>query len=230
MVFQNKKVDPKAYIGAIDKFAKPGDVCSVFTPDDTHYDIILAALERGVHVMATKPMVKTLAQHQQLVEKAREKNVLLQIEVHKRFDPIYNDARMRIQKLGKFNFFTSYMSQPKFQLETFKAWAGIGSDISYYLNSHHIDLHVWCMEGVARCVSVTARASSGVVAEDMLGRACEDTITLMAEWENIEDGSVGHATYTASWTAAKADVHSQQRFFCLMSGGEVTADQVDTFL
>ena len=53
---------------------------------------------------------------------------------------------MRIQKLGKFNFFTSYMSQPKFQLETFKAWAGLGSDISYYLNSHHIGLHVWAME------------------------------------------------------------------------------------
>ena len=54
-----------------------------------------------------------------------------------------DDFRMRIQKLGKFNFFTSYMSQPK---ETFKAWAGLGSDISYYLNSHHIDLHVWAME------------------------------------------------------------------------------------
>ena len=54
--------------------------------------------------------------------------------------------RMRIQKLGKFNFFTSYMSQPKFQLETFRAWAGLGSDISYYLNSHHVDLHVWAME------------------------------------------------------------------------------------
>ena len=75
-------------------------------------------------------------------------------------------------------------------------------------------------------MSVTARSSSGVVAEEMLGRPCEDTITIMAEWENIIDGSIGHATYTASWTAAKADVHSQQRFFCLMSGGEVTADQV----
>lgn len=32
------------------------------------------------------------------------------------------------------------MSQPKMQLETFKAWAGIDSDISYYLNSHHIDV------------------------------------------------------------------------------------------
>ena len=75
---------------------------------------------------------------------------------------------------------------------------------------------------------MTGVASSGVVAEEMLGRACEDTITLAAEWENISDGSMGHATYTASWTAAKADVHSQQRFFCLMSGGEVTADQVNT--
>ena len=227
-MIQGRTVDRKAYKEALEKFSQPGDVCSVFTPDDTHFDIILAALERGLHVMATKPMVKTLKEHQLLVEKAKEKNVLLQIEVHKRFDPIYNDARMRIQKLGKFNYFTSYMSQPKFQLETFSAWAGLGSDISYYLNSHHIDLHVWAMEGVARCISVVARASSGVVAEEMLGRPCEDTITIMAEWENILDGSVGHAVYTASWTAAKADVHSQQRFFCLMSGGEVTADQVNT--
>ena len=39
------------------------------------------------------------------------------------------------------------MSQPKHQLETFKAWAGKSSDISYYLNSHHIDFHEWCLHG-----------------------------------------------------------------------------------
>jgi len=228
---QDKTVNPKAYLDALEKFSKPGDVCSVFTPDDSHFEIISAALDRGLHVMATKPMVKTLKEHQYLVDKAKKNNVLLQIEVHKRFDPIYSDARMRIQKLGDFNFFTSYMSQPKFQLETFKAWAGIGSDISYYLNSHHIDMHVWAMQGKARCVSVRAVASTGVVAEKMLGRPCEDTITITAEWENLQAGeagsnpSRGHAIYTASWTAAKADVHSQQRFFCLMEQGEVTADQ-----
>jgi len=222
---QDKAVNPKAYLDALKKFAKPGDICSVFTPDDSHFEIISAALDHGLHVMATKPMVKTLKEHQFLVNKAKEKNVLLQIEVHKRFDPIYSDARMRIQKLGDFNFFTSYMSQPKFQLETFKAWAGIGSDISYYLNSHHIDLHVWAMQGKARCVSVRAVASTGVVAEQILGRPCEDTITITAEWQNMQSGSLGHAVYTASWTAAKADVHSQQRFFCLMEEGEVTADQ-----
>merc|ERR1711892_1217588 len=195
---QDKSVNPKAYLDALDK---------------------------GLHVMATKPMVKTLKEHQYLVDKAKEKNVLLQIEVHKRFDPIYSDARMRIQKLGDFNFFTAYMSQPKFQLETFKAWAGLGSDISYYLNSHHIDLHVWAMQGKARCVAVRAIASTGVVAEKILGRPCEDTITVTAEWENIASKSIGHAVYTASWPAAKADVHSQQRFFCLMERGEVTAEQ-----
>ena len=79
---------------------------------------------------------------------------MLQVEVHKRFDPVYSDAVMRMKNLGDLNFFQSYMSQPKFQLETFKGWAGISSDISYYLNSHHIDLHVWSMTKKGRPVSV----------------------------------------------------------------------------
>ena len=32
--------------------------------------------------------------------------------------------------------------------------------------------------------------------------------------------------YTASWTAARADVHSQQRFFCLMEEGEVSGSVI----
>jgi len=41
------------------------------------------------------------------------------------------------------------------------------------------------MQGKGRCVSVSALASEGVVAEKILGRPCEDTITLTAEWENL---------------------------------------------
>lgn len=41
-------------------------------------------------------------------------------EVHKRWDPIYTDARDRLRKLGDMSYFTAYMSQPKIQLETFK--------------------------------------------------------------------------------------------------------------
>lgn len=220
--FPKEGRNPKAYLDALASF-QPGDVCSVFTPDDTHFEICKAALERGLHVLVTKPVVKTLQEHRELVRLAKEKNVLLQIEVHKRFDPIYNDARQRIQGLGDFGFFTSYMSQPKMQLETFRDWAGLSSDISYYLNSHHVDFHTWCMQGIARPVSVYAASSSGV-AEKLLGRPCEDTITLNVTWRN-RSGTTGHAVYTSSWVASKSDVHSQQRFFCLMEKAEVSVDQ-----
>eukprot|EP00435_Cladocopium_sp_Y103_P036630 s698_g9.t1 len=202
-----------AYEDAIKAFT-PGDVCTVFTPDDTHFEICKAALQGGLHVLVTKPMVKTLAQHKELVSIAKEKGVLLQIEVHKRFDPIYNDARQRLQTLGNFGYFTSFMSQPKMQLETFRDWAGISSDISYYLNSHHVDFHVWAMQGIAKPVSVYATASTGT-AEKILGRPCEDTITLNVVWQNhsgILKGSPGtrllHEASSGAVCAGECPMHS----------------------
>jgi len=184
----------------------------------------MECIERGLHVMVTKPAVKTLEEHRALAAAADAKGVLCCIEFHKRFDPIYADACDKIQALGDFSFYQAYMSQPKHQLETFKAWAGLSSDISYYLNSHHIDFHSWCVQGRARPVSVSALASTGVALEK-LGRECEDTITLAVQWENISDRSRGHALYTSSWVAPKSDVHSQQRWFYMGQKGEVTVDQ-----
>lgn len=214
--------DPKAYIAALDSMPK-GSAVTVFTPDDTHFDITLAAVKRGLHVLTTKPLVKTLAEHEELAAAARENNVLVMCEVHKRFDPIYMDARDRIANLGDFSYFSSYMSQPKTQLETFRAWAGKSSDISYYLNSHHIDFHEWAIAGRARPVRVTACGATGVASA--IGIESEDAITLMVQWENREEGTMGTAVYTSSWAAPRADVHSQQRFFYMGHKGEVHVDQ-----
>ncbi len=116
------------------------------------------------------------------------------------------------------------MSQPKSQLETFKAWAGISSDISYYLNSHHVDLLSWALQDIAKPISVYATASRGV-ADKLLGREVEDTITLTIQWKNIQSGNLGTSIHTASWIAPKADVHSQQRFFYMGHSGEINIDQ-----
>jgi hypothetical protein len=88
------------------------------------------------------------------------------------------------------------------QLETFRGWAGRSSDINYYLNSHHIDIHNWFAGHAARPVLVSALAAAGV-AEGVVGRPCEDTITLSARWEARDGGGVGTAVYTASWIAPK---------------------------
>lgn len=56
---------------------KPGDVAIIFTPDDTHFTIAAAAINAGLHVLVAKPIVKTLAEHTQLVALAKKNNVLV---------------------------------------------------------------------------------------------------------------------------------------------------------
>lgn len=85
------------------------------------------------------------------------------------------------------------------------------------------------------------------VAEQMLGVATEDTITVNVQWAN-SDGSVGvrrhaHAlpssrpltaqrtvpqtsSHTSSWIAPPSDVHSKQRFFFMGQRGQVEVNQV----
>jgi D-galacturonate reductase len=63
------------------------------------------------------------------------------------------------------------------------------------------------------------------VAKEKIGVDTEDTITLTVEFENMESGNKGTASYTSSWSAPKSDVHSQQRFFYMGHKGEVNVDQ-----
>lgn len=214
--------DPEAYLAALET-CRSGDAVIVFTPDDTHERIAMAAIERGCHVLIAKPLVKSVDQHRRLIDAASRRKVLVAMEVHKRWDPIYADARDRIRQLGNFSFFQSYMSQPKSQLQTFKSWAGKSSDISFYLNAHHIDFNVWCCGHFARPICVRASAATGVA--ELQGIPTEDTITLMVDWENRSNQSLATAVYTASWIAPKSDVHSQQRFFYMGHKGEITVDQ-----
>jgi D-galacturonate reductase len=212
-----------AYITAI-RSLPPQSVVIIVTPDDTHFEVAMAAVQAGMHVLVAKPLVKTLEEHQQLLQTARQHQVLVGVEMHKRFDPIYADACDRARSYGDISFMSSYMSQPKSQLTTFQAWAGRSSDISYYLNSHHVDWLVWMMQGRGRPIWVSALAANGV-AEAELGVKTEDTITLTVQWENLPSGHLGTSIHTASWIAPKSDVHSQQHFFLMGQRGELQVDQ-----
>ncbi|KAF4120848.1 D-galacturonate reductase [Geosmithia morbida] len=224
---ENDVKDPDAYKAAIDKL-KPGDAITVFTPDPSHHPIALYAIERGIHVLLTKPAVKELDHHQELIRRAREKNVYVFVEHHKRFDPAYSDARFRAQKLGDFNYFYSYMSQPKFQLETFKSWAGRESDISYYLNSHHVDVCDSMVQARGYVpVKVSASSSKGVAVDLGCVDETEDTISLLVTWVKKDaPAKRAIAVYTASWTAPqRAGVHTNQYFHYLGASGEIRVDQ-----
>ncbi|KAK0759138.1 hypothetical protein V8C43DRAFT_271701 [Trichoderma afarasin] len=223
----NDKVDADAYKAAIDQL-KPGDAITIFTPDPTHFPIALYAIERGIHVLITKPAVKLLEHHLELAQKAAEKGVYVFIEHHKRFDPAYSDARFKAQTLGDWNYFYSYMSQPKSQLETFKSWAGKESDISYYLNSHHVDI---CDSMVQQRgylpTKVSATSSKGVATSLGCVDETEDTISLLVTWERKDEPNKrAIAVYTSSWTAPqRAGIHTNQYFHYLAKEGEIRVDQ-----
>ena len=134
------------------------------------------------------------------------------------------------------------MSQPKSQLETFRAWAGKDSDIrrvvysdlfrnakpdhgtysvgcrvSYYLASHHIDISCWILQGKAVPTRVVASAATGIATGEPYNCVpqTEDTITLLVDWQSLTSSRHrGTAVYTASWTAPQnSGVHSAQRWY-----------------
>ncbi|KDQ11622.1 hypothetical protein BOTBODRAFT_35283 [Botryobasidium botryosum FD-172 SS1] len=222
------KVDPEAYKSAIDALS-PGDAVIIFTPDSTHYPIAAHALKRKLHVLVTKPATQLLTHHQELIELAAQNGVACFVEHHKRFDPVYSDARARAQTLGEFNFFTAWMSQPKSQLETFRAWAGKDSDISYYLSSHHIDIHCWMMGNRGFPTRVVASASAGIATSEPYNCVpqTEDTITLLVDWQSASsEKHRGTAVYTASWTAPlNQGIHTGQHFHYMGAKGDISVDQ-----
>ncbi|KAG6872875.1 hypothetical protein C0995_005733 [Termitomyces sp. Mi166 len=225
------KVDPEAYKVAIDEM-QPGEAVIIFTPDSTHYPIALYAIEHGMHVLVTKPATQLLSHHNDLIAAARKHNVICFVEHHKRFDPVYSDAKARVAALGEFNYFNAWMSQPKSQLETFRAWAGKDSDIrqsSYYLSSHHIDICCWILQDIAVPTRVVASAATGIATSEPYNCVpeTEDTITLLVDWQSIRSPRhKGTAAYTASWTAPlKAGVHSAQHWYYMGEKGDISVDQ-----
>ena len=83
---------------------------------------------------------------------------------------------------------------------------------------HHIDIHCWMVEGKFKPVRVNASAAKGIATSLGCAEQTEDTITLLVEWEGVQDPSQrGVGVYTASWAAPmKAGVHvSRAALDCL---------------
>ena len=66
-----------------------------------------------MHIIVTKLIVQTLEHHINLIKAAKEKHVLVAMEVHTQLDPFYTDTRDRARsQLGNFQYMYAYMSQP----------------------------------------------------------------------------------------------------------------------
>lgn len=63
------------------------DAVSIAVPTSYHYELARDAIERGVHVLIEKPFVETPESGRRLIDRARERDVTLQIGHIERFNP-----------------------------------------------------------------------------------------------------------------------------------------------
>lgn len=70
----------------------------VVTPHNTHASVALKCLEQGKHVVVEKPMCLTVKEATSMIEKAKDKRVMLSVFHNRRWDPDFLTIKDIIQK------------------------------------------------------------------------------------------------------------------------------------
>ena len=74
------------------------DAVVIATPTFLHKDMILEALEKGLHVFVEKPMTRTADEALEVVKATRESGRMLQVGYMRRFDPAFSKAKKSIEE------------------------------------------------------------------------------------------------------------------------------------
>ncbi|MBP7936577.1 MAG: Gfo/Idh/MocA family oxidoreductase [Phycisphaerae bacterium] len=81
------------------------DVLFVATPDHLHAAPILAAVERGVHVVAEKPLTLSLKEARSIAAQSKSAGTVVAVDMHKRYDSFLRSAFRRFaSKSGSISF------------------------------------------------------------------------------------------------------------------------------
>ena len=116
------------------------DILFVATPDSLHYAPTLHALQNGAHVMVEKPLTLHMEEADEILSVAREKNRVVGVDMHKRFDPCHRFVFEEIlPQIGTPLYGRAVLEEPlEVSTETFK-WAATSNPFSY-VGVHWVDL------------------------------------------------------------------------------------------
>ncbi|MEZ5385922.1 MAG: Gfo/Idh/MocA family oxidoreductase [Prosthecobacter sp.] len=156
------------------------DVMAVATPDHLHTQPILAALERGVHVLTEKPMCLSIQESDEIIAAAQAKNLIVAVDMHKRYDPDHLRIRDDIQnRIGPPLYGTAYLEEPlEVSTSTFK-WVE-SSDPFSYVGPHWTDL-IWSYYK-SKPVSLTAVGQKKRLVRD--GINAFDSVQVRVDFDN----------------------------------------------
>ena len=112
------------------------DAVTIAVPTSLHYEIALLCIEQGIHCLIEKPITENYKQSKEIIEKAKENNVKIQVGHVERFNPALSALK-------------NYKLNPVFieahRLSQFKPRA---TDVSVVLDLmiHDIDIMLWLVK------------------------------------------------------------------------------------
>lgn len=106
------------------------DVVHICTPNFTHFEIAMYAMEKNVNVICEKPMATTIEEAKTMLAKAKEKGLVAAINFHNRFYPMTNHLMNIIHdgELGNVFSITGSYTQDWLLYPTDYSWRLISSE------------------------------------------------------------------------------------------------------
>jgi predicted dehydrogenase len=129
------------------------DAVQISTPHTTHFEQIMACLDKGLHVLTEKPMVCTVEHAHQVIAKAKQADRILMISYQRHLQPAYRFVRDKVVsgEMGDIQFISALQDQ-RWYLGTQGKWRQqLSLSGGGQLNdsgSHLLDIVLW-MTGLA---------------------------------------------------------------------------------
>lgn len=183
----------KGYLDYNEMFDKEHlDAVAVVTPDYLHEACVLAAAGHKIQILVQKPLSTDIEAGKRMIQAAKDNEVMLYVDFHKRFDPGHIQLKRAIQegKLGEIEYgYVCMEDKILVPTEWFKTWAH-NSSPGWFLGVHFYDLIYWLLGEKPNRVYATGHKkkllSMGIDSYDALEAKFEfpsgATISVDASW------------------------------------------------
>jgi predicted dehydrogenase len=131
------------------------DAVAIATPVDTHYELAMAALQAGKHVLVEKPIASTSEQAQRLVDEAEKRGLVLMVD----HTFVYTGAVRKIRELidtGSFGK-VRYYDSTRVNLGLFQHDVNVLWDLAV----HDLSIMSYIIDAKPKAVSATGHALPG---------------------------------------------------------------------
>ena len=166
----------------------------VIAPEDLHWQMSMAALDAGLHVVCEKPMAMNTFQAREMLEKAQSAGVVHMVFFTYRWSPVYRYLKQLIDDgfIGRpyhcdIGYLGGYGRAGRY---SWKFEPGRGSGILGDLGSHMIDLARWLVGDIARVSCHLGTFVERLHPDTGVASTVNDSALLGLEFENGAQGSI----------------------------------------